>query len=227
MRRRALQWLIVKLGPLLLTLWYSTIRLRWCGGSYLHPDPRTRKHAIFVFWHQRLLCFGHTHARYRARLLISRSRDGELVSGLVAGLGFKPIRGSSHRAGGVALRSLLAEAKSGYDFGITPDGPRGPSQVFKSGAVYLASRSGLPIIPITVSYHRYWRLKSWDRFQVPWPFTWGVVHVGAPVSVPEGLDQGGLESWRARLEEVLRDHTRDTDARLAEIYQGSRRRRDL
>src|SRR5574341_2646112 len=112
------------------------------------------------------------------------------------------------------MRALLAEAGSGYDFGFTPDGPRGPSQVFKVGAVYLASRSGLPIVPITVAYRRCWKIKSWDRFQLPWPFTHGVIHAGMPVAVPPALDDAGLETWRLRLQETLQAHTRTTDEHI-------------
>jgi hypothetical protein len=142
-------------------------------------------------------------------------------------LGFHTPRGSSKRGGSEALRTLLVEAESGCDIGMTVDGPRGPLHVFKVGAVYLASRSGLPIVLIASSYHRYWRLKTWDRFQVPWPFTWGVVRTTAPVSVPPDLDEAGLEAWRQRLEQAFTEHTRDTDLRLAELYREGRRRRDL
>jgi len=226
-RRSALTWLAARLGPLTLRAWFATIRLRWIGGTHAHPDPRRRGSAIYVLWHQRLLCFAYTHARFKGRLLVSRSKDGEVLARVAAGLGFSPIRGSSRRGGGEAMRGLLAAAGSGYDVGITPDGPRGPQQIFKVGAVYLASRTGLPIVPITVAYRRCWEVQSWDRLQLPWPFTRGVIHVGAPVAVPPALDDAGLETWRLRLQETLRSHTRVTDQRLDELYRGGRRRRDL
>lgn len=227
MRRRALNWLVSWLGALALYLLFFTIRLRWYGGKHIHPDPRKRGNAVYVFWHQRLLCFAYTHARFGARLLISQSRDGEIIARMAAHLGFFPIRGSSRRGGSEAIRSLLTEAGSGCDFGITPDGPKGPSGVFKVGAVFLASQSGLPIVPITVTYHRFWRFKSWDGFQLPWPFTWGVIHTGAPISVPPGLDASSLEAWRLRLEDTLRAHTKFTDEHVGELYRRGQRRRDL
>jgi lysophospholipid acyltransferase (LPLAT)-like uncharacterized protein len=227
MRRRALGWLIERLGPLTLRAWFTTIRLRWYGGKHTHPDPRTRASAIYVLWHQRLLCFAYTHARFGGRLLVSQSGDGEILARLAASLGFSPIRGSSRRGGSTAMRALLAEAGSGYDFGITPDGPRGPRQVFKEGAVYLASRSGLPVVPITVTYRRYWQCRGWDRLQLPWPFTRGVIHVGAPVSVPPALDDAGIEAWRLRLEGTLRSLTQTTDEHAEELYGRGRPRRAL
>lgn len=227
MRRRALNWVAGRLGALALCLWFSTIRLRWYGGKHIHPDPRERGNAIYVLWHQRLLAFAYTHAHFGGRVLISRSRDGEIIARIAERLGFVAIRGSNRRGGGEAVRALLGEAGGGRDFGITPDGPVGPPHVFKVGAIYLASQSGLPVVPITVTYHRFWRLNSWDGFQLPWPFTWGVIHTGAPVRVPPGLDASGLETWRLRLEGTLRLHTRSTDESVGDLYQRGKPRRDL
>jgi hypothetical protein len=227
MTRRAFTWIVAWLGPLAIRAWFATIRLRWCGGAYLHPDPSTRRNCVYVFWHQRLLCFTYTHLNRGVRILVSRSRDGEVIARLASRLGFVPIRGSSRRGPTEAVRGLLAETRSGYDFGITPDGPLGPRHVFKVGAVYLASQSGLPVVPATVSYGRCWRFKSWDEFLLPWPFTWGVIHVGPPVVVPPDLDASGLETWRLRLQETLQLHTRTTDEHARELYLSGRARRDL
>jgi len=227
MKRRALHRILGWLGPFVLRVWFSTIRLRWVGGAYTHPDPRTRRNAIGVFWHQRLLCFAYTHGRFRPRILISQSRDGDLIARVAGGLGCVPIRGSSRRGKVEAMRGLLAEATKGYDIAITPDGPLGPVRVFQAGAVYLASQTGLPIVPLTVSYGRCWRFKSWDRFMLPWPFTWGILHVGEAISVPSDLDAAGLETWRARIEIILREHTDTTDSHAEELYRTGRARGDL
>ncbi len=225
--RSALAEVIGRLGPAVVRVWFSTIRLRWCGGEFIHPDPRTRRNAIGVFWHQRLLGFGYSHGRFRPRILISASRDGDLIARVSGGLGCVAIRGSSRRGPVGAIRGLLAVAKDGYDLAVTPDGPLGPLHVFQVGAVYLASQTGLPIVPLTVSYGRCWRFKSWDRFILPWPFTWGVLHMGEPVFVPRDLDAAGLEAWRVRLETILRSHTDTTDAHAAELYRAGRAFRDL
>lgn len=227
MKRSVLNEIVGWLGPLFLRLWFSTIRLRWVGGTHVHPDPARRGAMIGVFWHQRLLCFSYTHGRFRPRILISQSRDGDLIAAVAGGLGCVPIRGSSRRGKVEAMRGLLAEAKSGHDLAITPDGPLGPARVFQVGAVYLASQTGLPIVPVTVSYGRCLHLRSWDRFVVPWPFTWAILHAGEAVSVPRELDAAGLEAWRARLETILREHTDTTDMHAAELYGAGRAYRDL
>lgn len=227
LRRGTFLWLIQRIGPLLLVLWFATIRLRWSGGRYADPSPDRRESVIFVFWHQRLLCFVYTHRWRGGHVLISRSRDGEIIARLLAGLGFSPVRGSSHRRGGEAVRELLGLARDGRDVGITPDGPRGPGRVFKPGAIYLASRTGLPIVPLTVTYRHRWTLPSWDGFQLPWPFTWAVVHAGDPILVPPELDGDGVEAWRLRLQTALSRLTNETDARPRELYLRGRHCRDL
>src|SRR5512138_1956624 len=88
LRRRLWFWLIGHLGPALLRLWFATIRLRWHGGEYAVPSPSNRRNALFVFWHQRLLCFVYTHRSLGGRVLVSRSSDGEIIARLLAGLGF-------------------------------------------------------------------------------------------------------------------------------------------
>jgi lysophospholipid acyltransferase (LPLAT)-like uncharacterized protein len=203
---------IQHLGAAALRLWFATIRLRWSGREYVTTSPRGRGSAIFVFWHQRLLCFLYTHRGSGGHVLVSRSRDGEVVARLLLGLGFAPVRGSSRRGGAGAVRELLDVAGDGRDIGITPDGPRGPAKVCKSGAVYLASRTGLPLVPLSVSYRRFWALRSWDRFQLPWPGTSAVVHVGDPIRVPADLDAEGVEAWRLRLDAALAHVTALADA---------------
>ena len=216
-------WFVGHVAPRLLTLWFSTIRFRWQGGAFTDPDPRRRGSAIYVFWHQRLLCFVYTHRARGGHVLISRSREGELITRMVAALGYSAVRGSSHRGGSAAVRRLLAVAGDGRDIGIMPDGPRGPARKFKAGAVYLASETGLPIILMTVSYRRFWSMRSWDRFQCPWPFTSAVIHVGEPIFIPRSLDAAALECWRLRLEEALETLTAKTDERRADLYRSGRR----
>jgi lysophospholipid acyltransferase (LPLAT)-like uncharacterized protein len=208
--RRLQLWVIQHVGAAVLRLWFATIRLRWSGSEFAGP-PRGRRNAIFVFWHQRLLCFLYTHRGSEGHVLVSRSRDGEIVARLLLGLGFAPVRGSSRRGGAGAVRELLDVVGDGRDVGITPDGPRGPARVCKPGAIYLASRSGLPLVPLSVSYRRFWALQSWDRFQLPWPWTSAVVHAGEPIWVPADLDAEGVEAWRARVEAALEQVTAMTD----------------
>jgi hypothetical protein len=141
---------------------------------------------------------------YRGRrisVLISRSRDGELIARTVAHLGIDSSRGSSSRGGAAGLRELLRKAEEGYDLAFTPDGPRGPVSKVQPGVVLAAAATGLPIVPVALAASRDRRLRSWDRFVVPMPFA--AVHFvyGEPLEVPR---RGALDAAAAELEERLR-----------------------
>jgi lysophospholipid acyltransferase (LPLAT)-like uncharacterized protein len=166
---------------------------------------------IFALWHARLLPLVFTHRGLGAAVLISRHRDGELIARLVERLGYVTARGSSTRGGGDGAREMLSFAERGHLLGVTPDGPRGPAEVVKIGLVYLASRSGLPVIPVAASASRAWRLRSWDGFRIPQPFSRLVVAYGEPIEVPADLDGEALEPWRERIERGLAAITARTD----------------
>ena len=171
---------------------------------------------IFALWHARLLPLIFTHRGRGVAALISRHRDGELIARLVERLGYVTARGSSTRGGGEGARELLDHAAAGHSMAVTPDGPRGPAEIVKAGLPYLASRSGLPVIPVSASAASTWRLRSWEGFRIPQPFARLVVGYGDPIPVPPGLDGEALEPWRRRIEEALVKITGDTARRAGE-----------
>ena len=98
------------------------------------------------------------------------------------------------------------ELNSDLDEGIvsfTPDGPRGPRYHMSKGPIHLASMHQVPIVPVTVNASRYWECKSWDRFQIPKPFSTLTVVLGEPISIPADLDAEGLEKYRKIVEDTL------------------------
>jgi lysophospholipid acyltransferase (LPLAT)-like uncharacterized protein len=172
---------------------------------------------IFAIWHNRLsLCLVLYH-RYVARpapehrmaAMVSASKDGGLLARILELFGVEPVRGSSSRRGPQALRELTSWGERGYDLAITPDGPRGPCYQVQEGVISTAQITGLIIVP--VAYHLNWkyRLKSWDRFQVPLPFARCEITVGRPLRVPRETSAAERESWRQQLEQELRAITRD------------------
>ena len=112
---------------------------------------------------------------------------------------------------------MLRHAEKGRLLGITPDGPRGPAEHLKPGLVYLASRTGLPVVPVAAAARRSWTLRSWDRFRIPRPFTRVVVAYGDPIEVPPGIEGEALEPWRARVESALARHTAMVRERAEEL----------
>jgi lysophospholipid acyltransferase (LPLAT)-like uncharacterized protein len=216
-RRRIRNWLVGLIGPWILRIWVGSLRIRWYGPGLIRPSPEGRENVIYVFWHQRLLPFAVTHRNLGVRAVISSHGDGEMLARVAEGLGHKAIRGSSTRGGTGAARGLLSEIGSGRDFVITPDGPRGPRFVFQAGATWFASRSGLTVIPASVSYSKSWSLGSWDGFLLPRPFARGLVLAGPPIRVPPGIEGAEFEEWRRKLEAALREVTEEGDRRFKEL----------
>ena len=171
---------------------------------------------LFALWHARLLPLVFAHRGSAAAVLVSRSRDGELIAGVIERLGFVTARGSSSRAGGEGILEMLEWAGQGHLLALTPDGPRGPAGRVKPGLAYLASRTGLPVIPVATASRRAWVLSSWDRFRVPRPFARVWVAYGEPIRVPANLDPAEAGAWSARLEGAIRDLTLDVARRAGE-----------
>lgn len=119
--------------------------------------------------------------------LTSKSKDGDLLAKQLKHWKYKVVRGSSSKGGDVALGIMVDHAKNGYSIAITPDGPRGPEQKFKAGAVITAKKSGVPLVLMGIGIKSKKKLKSWDKFQVPNPFTNVKVIYSDPIYVDAKL----------------------------------------
>jgi len=204
-------------GALLVRVLGATWRVDRSGLSALDAAIAGGQRCIFAFWHARLLPLVWTHRGRGIAVLVSRHRDGELITRIIERLGFVTGRGSSTRGGEEGLMDMLSLAEEGRLLAITPDGPRGPAGRMKPGLVFLASKSGLPIVPVATASRRSRVLRSWDRFRIPHPFTRVVVAYGDPIAVPRGLEGEALEAWRARVEKALIAHTERVAAAAGEI----------
>lgn len=200
------------------------IRLVWWTGRWRIENGHVpaafwdeEKPFILAFWHGRLLMVPEIwRDGVPLSVLISQHRDGQLIARTVAPLGVGSIPGSSTRGGTQAVRTMLKMLRAGDCVGITPDGPKGPRMRATSGVVAVARLSGCPVIPMAYSARRHRRLRSWDRFLVPLPFTRGVVLWGEPIAVPKDLDEAGIEEWRDRIERTLNAQAAEAD-RLAGV----------
>jgi lysophospholipid acyltransferase (LPLAT)-like uncharacterized protein len=193
-----------------------TLRYRWEDRSG-HFKSLPAKPVILAFWHNRLalstqVYFKFVNKRTHAPgivALISASRDGGFLSAIFGWFGVKAARGSSSRRGPQALRELTTYAKKSYDIGLTPDGPRGPCYEAHDGVIYLAQLTGLPILPF--SYNLQWkiRVKSWDRFQIPLPFSRCDITFEKVIAVPRETTPEQREAFRKQLEDTLKGISRD------------------
>ncbi|MEX2045235.1 MAG: lysophospholipid acyltransferase family protein [Opitutus sp.] len=128
-----------------------------------------------ILWHNRLFLAAEIVRRFRqgrpAHALVSASQDGAWLTAFFALAGLQTVRGSSSRFGREAASALVDVLKSGRDIGITPDGPRGPCYDVKPGSVIVARRARVPLVLVGGEFTSAWRLKSWDRFYLPKPFS--------------------------------------------------------
>jgi lysophospholipid acyltransferase (LPLAT)-like uncharacterized protein len=198
-------YILAALAAIVIRLLYATIRWQQLGFDQRQLGDPASGPIIFAFWHGRLLMACTIYRRLRARpgrppayMLISRHGDGRIIAAAIRLLGVRSVAGSSSRGGMSAVRELIRCLNSGCDIGITPDGPRGPRYVCKSGIVTLAQVTGAPIYPFAYATKGFWQLRSWDGMIIPRPFTRGVAIVGAPIFVAKEEDG---ETARQRIQE--------------------------
>jgi lysophospholipid acyltransferase (LPLAT)-like uncharacterized protein len=161
---------------------------------------------ITITWHNRLLFFPvmfTRSTRKRTAALVSASRDGQYVADVVGLFGIKSVRGSTSRRAGPALHESLKCLKDGYNLSMTPDGPRGPLYKMSRGPVVLASKTGYPVVPMSINYTSFWEVKSWDRFQIPKPWAKIMLVVGDPIKIPPDITPEETEEWQRVLEQKL------------------------
>jgi len=140
---------------------------------------------------------------------VSASRDGAFLAAILGRFGVQSVRGSSSRRGPQALLELTTWTDRGYDVAITPDGPRGPCYIVKAGVLALAQVTGLPAVPVSYHLTRKIRLKSWDRFQIPLPFSRCDITIGRTLQVPRESSEAKRELLRQELETEMQSITRD------------------
>ena len=160
----------------------ATVRLRHHGDERMREWERRGEHFILAFWHRHLLLMPYAYRGKGISVLVSQSKDGELIARTVARLGIDSSRGSSSRGGAAGMRSLLRKAAEGWDIAFTPDGPRGPLREVQPGVILAAAATGLPIQPVALAATREKELRSWDRFVVPKPFSTVHVVYGEPLA---------------------------------------------
>jgi lysophospholipid acyltransferase (LPLAT)-like uncharacterized protein len=135
--------------------------------------------------------------------MTSESFDGEYIARFIQRFGFGAIRGSSSRGGARALVEMIKTVRKEYPMGFAVDGPRGPRYEVKPGPVILAKKSGNPIVPFVIETRHHWQVKSWDRMQIPKPFTKAITIVGAPIYVGPDADEQEVETKVAEFQTAL------------------------
>jgi len=210
------------------------LRLVWKTNTFIYDPPHVygmveaRQPAIFVFWHGQhfLTPFIKTKKEQRAKVLISRHRDGEYNAIAAERLGIGTIRGSGdhggefHRKGGVgAFREMVYALEDNYNVAMTADVPK-RARIAGLGVIMLARESGRPIMPFAMATSRFIRLKNWDRTTINLPFGHGALVGIEEINVPKDADAATMERLRLRLETYLNEATRRAYARVGRPEAG-------
>ncbi len=173
---------------------------------------------IYLFWHEYLPIPFHLRPHCHIALLISQHGDAELLSQAAGFRGYQTVRGSTSRGGMQALRQLM-RASQRCNMAMTPDGPLGPRRQLAAGAIFLASRLGIPLVPIGIGYQSPWRVKrAWDQFAIPRPGSRARLVLGPAVRVPGDARREQLEAYRLEVQELLEQVTQQAERWAEENY---------
>ena len=164
---------------------------------------RDGKPPVMAFWHGRILAATYYFRRRGIMVITSENFDGEWIARIIERFGYGTARGSTSRSGRRALLELKRALAEGRPAGFTVDGPRGPAEQAQPGAVWLAGATGSPLLPFHLEAAGSWTARSWDRTQVPKPFSRVALVVGAPIEVPRDPAPDTLEAKRLELERTL------------------------
>jgi lysophospholipid acyltransferase (LPLAT)-like uncharacterized protein len=188
--------------PLINALGHS-LRWRVEGLQHLEAILASGRQPVMAFWHGRILPATYYFRRRGIVVITSENFDGEWIARIIERFGYGTARGSTTRGGRKAILQLVREMKAGRPAGFTLDGPRGPARVAQAGAVWLASATGNPVLPFHLEASSHWSLRSWDRTQIPKPFSTVALAVGEPMEVPGDASGEVLEQCRQELERRL------------------------
>ena len=191
---------IAGLGYPLINALGHTLRWRVEGLQHLEAILASGRQPVMAFWHGRILPATFYFRRRGIVVITSENFDGEWIARIIERFGYGTARGSTSRGGKKAMLQLVRDMKAGRAAGFTLDGPRGPARVAQAGAVWLASATGNPVLPFHLEASSHWSLRSWDRTQIPKPFSTIALVVGEPLEIPNDASGETLEQARQDLE---------------------------
>jgi len=191
-------WLNFRVVPFLVAgitkLWSYTLRVKRIGFEAVEGVIARDERFILSFWHRRLFMMPLAYPFLRkgrgVAILSSDSKDGERSAATWRWFGIHAVRGTASDDGAKALVRMIQAVRQGWDFGITPDGPRGPLMELKPGTIALARKTGAWIVPVSLAFDRSFELKTWDRMVIPFPFATCVIKYGSPYKVPPKAEDG-------------------------------------
>ncbi|MFA6456379.1 MAG: lysophospholipid acyltransferase family protein [Bacteroidota bacterium] len=208
--RSVLWWVIL--------VWCKTLSVTTVRSEGLETLRRNGKNYVIAFWHGSMLIGWFLHRPRRneqVSALVSQSKDGEFLSAVLEHWKYFMIRGSSHIGGKEAMQLMVQSVNDGKSLAITPDGPRGPRHEMKMGAVRIAQKTNVPLVMAGIAVKRKKHLRSWDRFEVPMPFSKVVVTYSEPEMVPQEFSGTALDEYKIARQQRLQELTEEAEDIIA------------
>ena len=194
---------IAGLGAPVIGALCRTLRWRVEGAEHYDAILAAHRQPIFAFWHGRVLAATYFWRDRDIVVMTSQNFDGEWIARIIRRFGYGTARGSTSRGARRALVQLKRDVAAGRPAAFTVDGPRGPARQVQPGAVWLAGATGNPILPFHIEADRYWTAQSWDRTQIPRPFSRAAIAIGEPFHVPDPAGDGVVAEHQQALERIL------------------------
>lgn len=188
-QKKFLRFIGIRIASFLINVLLKTVRIRVVNTDVVSNLEKEKKNYVAVFWHGSMLLGWYLQKDKNFSSLVSKSKDGDVLNTILAKWNYKVIRGSSRDGGKVALESMIKLVNDGYSLAITPDGPIGPIYKMKAGAIIISQRCAVPLVLVGIAIKNKWTLKSWDRFEIPKPFSKAVVYYSEPLSIENNLNR--------------------------------------
>jgi lysophospholipid acyltransferase (LPLAT)-like uncharacterized protein len=203
-QRNVLRYIGIRFASAAIQLLIKSLRFKITGDDSIAQLAKEKKNFIAAFWHGSMMVGWYLHHNKNTAALVSQSKDGEVLAKTLEKWNYKVIRGSSSIGGDEALKKMIELLKENYSLAITPDGPRGPIYKMKVGAVISAKKTGIPLFLVGIGIKKKFRLKSWDAFEVPKPFTKVVAIYSDPIFIDGSLNYEETNKKIIECEEQLK-----------------------
>ena len=203
------QLLVSFLGSIYVLFVYKTSTINLKNRKNIESLFKKNESFIYAFWHDQLLMCPLTwQSELEIKVLISKHRDGDIIAKLISNLGFKAIRGSTHKAGKtknkgglLSARQMIKSLKKGISIGISPDGPKGPRHKVSDGILSISRLSNASILPVGIGFKKKWVLNTWDKFIIPKPFNQITIIWGEPL--PALKNEKNINQIKSKLERTM------------------------
>ena len=207
---------LISVLSILIKIWFKTLRVSRKDALGLTNGINAGNYAV-AMWHNRILGavpLFHSKFRKNTVAIASRSKDGQMITDFLEKFKIETIRGSSNKegknkGGARALIQSIVELRKGHNICFTVDGPRGPIYESKPGVLKASQKSGIEILPISVNMNSYWQMKSWDKLQVPKPFSKVEMIIGEPISITKDCTAEQMKAHLENLNKTLMEITVD------------------